>query len=73
MKNGYVLQFDGQHTTAVYRLEDLLMKHNLISDSVAVADSSRFTLHNSFNKMERELKAIIQQYMTRMKQNRLTP
>jgi phosphoglycerol transferase MdoB-like AlkP superfamily enzyme len=73
VKNGYVLQFDGQHTTAVYRLEDQLMKHNLISDSVAVADSSRFTLHNSFNKMERELKAIIQQYMTRMKQNRLTP
>jgi phosphoglycerol transferase MdoB-like AlkP superfamily enzyme len=60
VKNGYVLQFDGTKTTAVYRLDDRLMQHNLLNNS-------------QFSEMERELKAIIQQYMARMTQNRLKP
>ena len=61
VKYGYVLQFDGQQTKAVYRLEDRLMKNNLKGKT------------DVETKMERELKAIIQQYMERMKHNRLLP
>ena len=61
VKYGYVLQFDGQQTKAVYRLEDRLMKNNLKGKT------------DVETKMERELKAIIQQYMERMKYNRLQP
>jgi hypothetical protein len=39
----------------------------------AAADSSLFTLNSSLPKMERELKAIIQQYMERMTEDRLLP
>ena len=73
VKNGYVLQFDGQKTTGFYSLDDSLMQHNLLKDSVAGANSSLFTLHSSLQTMEHELKAIIQQYMERMTQNRLRP
>ncbi len=59
VKNGYVLQFDGQQTKAVYALDDSLMKHN-VKGTVAAQPA-----------MERELKAIIQQYMERMTQDRL--
>ena len=61
VKYGYVLQFDGQQTKAVYRLNDRLMKNNLKGKT------------DVETKMERELKAIIQQYMERMKHNRLQP
>lgn len=61
VKYGYVLQFDGQKTKAVYRLDDSLMKQNLIGK---VPEQQQ---------MEKELKAIIQQYMERMSQNRLLP
>lgn len=61
VKYGYVLQFDGQQTKAVYRLDDHLMKNNLKGKT------------DVETKMERELKAIIQQYMERMKHNRLQP
>ena len=61
VKHGYVLQFDGTNTKAVYSLEDRLMKNNLIG-KVKVQ-----------SQMEQELKAIIQQYMERMTQNRLMP
>lgn len=60
VKYGYVLQFDGQKTRAVYSLDDRLMKSNLAG---RVPEQQR---------MELELKAIIQQYMERMTQNRLT-
>mgnify|MGYP002624642034 FL=1 len=73
VKHGHVLQFDGQNTKAIYALSDSLMQHNLLQEPSAAADSSLFTLHSSLNKMERELKAIIQQYMERMTQDRLTP
>ncbi len=66
VKNGYVLQFDGQQTKAVYSLDDSLMQHNLLQQSTAAAKPQT-------SKMELELKAIIQQYMERMTQNRLQP
>ena len=59
VRYGYVLQFDGTVTKAVYRLDDRLMKTNLIGKIEQQA------------QMEHELKAIIQQYMERMTQNRL--
>ena len=58
---GYVLQFDGTSTTAIYSLDDKLMKNN-IKGKVEIQQ-----------QMERELKAIIQQYMERMKQDCLHP
>ena len=61
VKHGYVLQFDGNNTKAVYSLDDRLMKNNLIG-KVKVQP-----------QMEHELKAIIQQYMERMSQNHLMP
>ena len=61
VKNGYVLQFDGQRTKAVYALSDSLMQHNLLGHYPAQG------------QMEQEVKAIIQQYMERMTQNRLLP
>ena len=54
MKYGYVLQFDGQKTRAVYALSDRLMSRNLIGRVSRQKD------------MEQELKAVIQQYMHRM-------
>ena len=68
VKQGHVLQFDGQKSVGLYALTDSLMKHNLLQSS----NSSLFTLHSSLTQMERELKAIIQQYMERMTQDRLT-
>lgn len=59
VKYGHVLQFDGRQTKAVYTLTDSLMKNNIRGK---VAKQSQ---------MERELKAIIQQYMERMTQDRL--
>lgn len=60
VKQGYVLQFDGQQSKAVYALSDSLMQRNLLGKVPQQP------------QMERELKAIIQQYMTRMTQDRLT-
>ncbi|MBR1933079.1 MAG: LTA synthase family protein [Prevotella sp.] len=61
VKHGHVLQFDGQQVKAVYSLEDSLMQHNLAGRVPRQA------------QMERELKAIIQQYMVRMTQDQLHP
>ena len=61
VKHDHVLQFDGQRTRAVYALTDSLMKHNLVG---SCPDQE---------SMEHELKAIIQQYMARMTQDRLLP
>lgn len=60
-KYGYVLQFDGQRTRAIYALDDRLMRHNLIGKIGQQA------------QMERELKAIIYQYMYRMANDKLQP
>ena len=59
VKYGHVIQFDGLKTKAVYSLNDRLMKHNLIGHLPQQ------------QQMENELKAMIQQYMVRMKGNRL--
>ena len=64
VKHGHVLQFDGTKTKAVYSLEDSLMQHNLIHQPSAISHQ---------RQMEQELKAIIQQYMERMTQDRLLP
>ena len=61
VKHGHVLQFDGERTTAIYALLDSLMQHNLLNDNPQTKE------------MEREVKAIIQQYMERMTQDRLQP
>ncbi|MBP5455671.1 MAG: sulfatase-like hydrolase/transferase [Paludibacteraceae bacterium] len=61
VKYGYVLQFDGQKTTAVFSLQDRKMVDNL-KGKVPQQE-----------EMEQELKAIIQQYMERMIGNRLVP
>ena len=61
VKHGYVLQFDGQQTKAVYSLKDSLMQRNLKG---RVPEQPR---------MELELKAIIQQYMERMNNDGLQP
>ena len=61
VKHGHVLQFDGQRATGLYALSDSLMRHNLVGRLPQQP------------QMERELKAIIQQYMERMTQNRLVP
>lgn len=59
VKYGYVLQFDGTQTKGIYKLTDVLMRHNL-RGHVPVQ-----------GKMEHELKAIIQQYMYRMVNDKL--
>lgn len=61
VKYDHVLQFDGQQTKAVYALTDSLMQHDV---------NGKVTQQQ---QMERELKAIIQQYMSRMTQDRLSP
>ena len=59
VKYGYVLQFDGTNTKAIYALDDKLMKNNLVGQVECQ------------QQMEDELKAIIQQYMSRMNGDRL--
>lgn len=60
VKYGHVLQFNGEKTTAVYALNDRLMQKNIIGKVPQQ------------QQMEQELKAIIQQYMQRMTENRLS-
>ena len=57
----YVLQFDGEKTIGLYELKDYKMERNLL-------DSAQ-----QKEEMERKVKAIVQQYMTRMIDNRLVP
>ncbi len=67
VKHGHVLQFDGERTKAVYALTDSLMQHNLMGDGRWKKEEGQ----NLLPEMERELKAIIQQYMERMTEDRL--
>ena len=67
VKHGHVLQFDGERTKAVYALTDSLMQHNLMGDGRWKKEEGQKLLP----EMERELKAIIQQYMERMTEDRL--
>ena len=60
VKHNYLLQFDGQNTIGFYSLNDSVMNRNLVGK---ISEQPQ---------MERELKAIIQQYMERMINDRLT-
>lgn len=62
VKGDYLLQWDGEKTKAVYDFKrDSLLKRNLVNRMPAEA-----------KQMEREVKAVIQSYMERMTENRLT-
>ncbi|GHT45759.1 sulfatase [Bacteroidia bacterium] len=61
IKNEYFLQFDGQQTNAVYNYQsDVLLRNNLKGQ---VPEQE---------EMETRLKAVIQQYVVRMTENKLT-
>ena len=61
VRGDFLLQFDGTKTTAVYRFKtDPLLKENLVGRLPEQQE------------MELFLKALIQQYMSRMNENRLT-
>ena len=61
VKGDWLLQFDGHKAKALYRFRtDLLLKKNLLSKEPKIAAD-----------MERQVKAIIQSYMTRMVNNQL--
>ena len=55
----HVLQFDGEQTIGLYRLDDYRMEHNLAGRQPVQ------------QPMEQQVKAIIQQYMERMIDNQL--
>lgn len=59
----WLMQFDGDKVTAMYRFrDDPLLKINLVNTGIDKQPA-----------MERHLKAIIRQYMSRMNENRLLP
>ena len=61
VKYGHVLLFDGEKTIGIYDIDDHLMADNLMGKV------------KQQGEMERELKALIQSYMDRMLDDRLTP
>jgi len=61
IKNYYMMQFDGTRVTGMYKFKtDLFLKQNLVGKVPEQA------------QMEKELKAIIQQYMITISEDRLT-
>ena len=60
VKYGYVLQFDGKKNVGLFRLGDHKMERNLLGTNPEVE-----------KKMQRELEALIQQYMQRMINDKL--
>ncbi len=61
-KGEYMLQFDGEKSKALYNVRtDKLLDHNLIGTQPQQ------------EQMEREVKAVIQQYMSRMLNDKLVP
>lgn len=61
VKGEYLIQFDGQHLTAVYKFKtDKMLTANLLGKDP-----------NNDKQLERQLKAIIQSYMYRMVNNKL--
>lgn len=60
IKGDLMMQFDGNKVKAIYRFKtDPMLKHNLVGKEPQQV------------VMERELKALIQQYMDRMNNNQL--
>ena len=66
VKHGYVLQFDGERTKAMYELGDSLMERNVMKEL------ENYKIKELKEEMEQEVKAIVQQYMERMTEDRLT-
>ena len=67
IEDDYILQFDGERTTALYNyINDPLLKNNLLNNSEFRTQNSELIDH-----MTLRLKAIIQSYMQRMLENRL--
>ena len=61
LKGDLMMQYDGNRVKALYNFKnDSMLQHNIVGKRPEQAD------------MERQLKAIIQQYMNRMNNNRLT-
>ena len=61
-QDGWLLQFDGQQATALYRFQtDLMLEDNRLGAEPEIAAS--LTL---------KLKALLQQYITRMMENRIS-
>ena len=71
VKHEHALQFDGQKSIGLYALSDSLMKDNLMSEGRGEREDVRRKMDDVRREMERELKAIIQQYMERMTEDRL--
>lgn len=63
VKQGFVLQFDGNKSTGLYSLSDAVMKNNLIGKPEYSA---------TIAGMEKEVKGIIQSYMQRMISDKLS-
>lgn len=64
VKGDYMLQFDGERLNAAYRFkDDAMLKNNVLATAPA----------DTIAAMENDLKAIIQQYMQCMNNNRLVP
>lgn len=63
IRNGYILQFDGVKATGLFLIDDHKLTTNLINKAA---------LGDTVAKMEKEVKALIQSYMDRMLENRLT-
>ena len=61
-KYGYFMQFDGNKVAAIYDINDKMLKNNIINKP-----DSKIT-----EKMGKELKSLIQQYMIRMTTDSLT-
>ena len=62
--NGWLLQFDGEQSTALYHYtQDAMLQTNLVADSHE---------QEQREKMERLIKAFVQQYAQRMNHNQLT-
>ena len=75
VKHGHVIQFDGEKTRSVYALTDSLMTSPFPSKGGEIYPPSKGGVgltQEQMQQMERELKAIIQQYMTRMVNDKLT-
>ena len=77
----YVLQFDGEKTIGLYELKDYKMedekikelKNYKIKELKNDEELNNYKIKELKNEMEGKVKAIVQQYMTRMIDNRLVP
>ena len=68
VKNDYLLQFDGEKTTALYNFtNDWYLHNNLLNSASATAETDSIS-----KEYEGWYKALIQSYMQRMIENRMT-